>query len=143
MRRHGMTTVTDLLVLIQCLDESDVYTPIARANSKGTDRGWSRNLASTVSRLMLSELAAGAGAGGYEKRCKRSLVLLDWTCGTPMKDIERRFSANPFNAVSLGTVRSFADNARFHLRSASDIARKLFESLEFPDGLDPIRWTGC
>lgn len=133
LRRRGMRTIEDLMILVQCLEEADVYTPLGRANRKGTDRGWPHHLASMVRRDLVSELAHGGGTDGYEKRCKRSLVLLDWVRGRPMTEIEQHFTANPFFAVELGTVRSFADTARFHLRSAADIARAMFDSQPFPD----------
>jgi hypothetical protein len=47
--------------------------------------------------------------------------------------MEREYTANPFFPLELGTVRSFADTTRFHLRSAGEIARVLFEGQPFPD----------
>lgn len=134
LRRQGLPSIADMLVLVQCLDESDtVYTPIMKANQKATDRGWPQVLASRIGRNVLEELRLGAGADGYEKRCKRSLVLLDWSTGVGMTDIENRYTASTFFAVSSGTVRSFADNARFYLQSAGEIARALFDTQPFPD----------
>jgi replicative superfamily II helicase len=132
LKRRGLVSASELMVLVQCLDELDeIYTPLAKANKKGTDREWSYAAARIAARPTLTELARGGGDDGYQKRCKRSLVLNDWAAGIPMLELERRYSPHPFFRTTAGTVRSFADTTRFHLRSAADIAKVVFDSPEF------------
>lgn len=135
LKRHGMRDVSELMVVAQALDEADrVYTPLTKSKSGGgKDRGWDQALYGAVRSELLSELARGAGGDGYEKRCKRLRILLDWIGGVPMQEIESGYSANPYNAVSLGTVRGFADGTRFHLRSTAEIVRAIFPGQKFPD----------
>jgi replicative superfamily II helicase len=134
LRRHGLVSPLELMLLMQCLDEADnVYTPLARASKTGTgkDRGWNHGLIGVLRPELLSELSRGAGGDGYERRCKRARIVLDWIMGVSMTQIESRFTANPFYAVSLGTVRSIADLTRFHLRAAVDIATVVFDPAPF------------
>jgi replicative superfamily II helicase len=134
LKQLGVVAASELMVLLQCLDELDAtYTPLAKANRKGTDRGWSYAAAGIASRATLGALARGAGDDGYERRCKRALVLRDWIAGTPMVAIEERFSPHPFFRVTSGTVRTFAETTRFHLRSAADIAKVVFDSPDFSE----------
>ena len=133
LRRQGLPSPTEMMILIQALGESDrVFTPLARANRNQTDRGWPQRLASRTRRNIVEELRGGELVDGLERRSKRSLVLLDWIAGMGMTEIERRYSV-PFSAVPAGTVRSFADTTRFHLQSAGDIARAVFDTRPFPD----------
>ena len=78
----------------------------------------------------------------YWARCKRASVISDWVTGTPVEEIERRYTPNPYQGrVSYGDILRFADNARFHLRSAHQIIlilivddRRLLDELDMLGG---------
>ncbi len=128
LRRHGNAVlVRDLMMLIQSLPESDdAYTPIMpRA---GVEKDRPRQLAMKVGQGIVRELQRYVNDDkDYLKRCKRSLVLLDWVEGVPTSEIESRYSPTPYQGkVGLGDIRRFADVTRFHLRAASEIARLMF-----------------
>jgi replicative superfamily II helicase len=113
-----------LLLLIQALQESDdVYTPLMRGNAE--DR-WAREVAGAYGHSAahrLQNLAADLSV--YRARCKRAMVLHHWIRGTPMQTIEANTTTNAKafqGRIAFGHVRQFADNARFHFRSASEIA---------------------
>ncbi len=58
----------------------------------------------------------------YYARCKRAAILYDWIFGRKLEDIEKDYSTTPYvGRIEHGDIRRFADNTRFHLRSASEI----------------------
>jgi len=128
LKRHGTNvSARNLMLLIQALPEVDAtYTPLMpRA---GVEKSRARQLAQNVGDAIPRELQRHADDDkSYLKRCKRCLVILDWTEGLAVNEIERRYSASPFaGKIGLGNIRAFADATRFHLRAAADIARIMF-----------------
>ena len=88
---------------------------------------WPREVASRFGHPISTSLQQNAeDQNGYYARCKRSMVLSAWTAGSPLADIERNHTANPYQGkIGSGDVRRFTDATRFHLRSAYDIATLL------------------
>lgn len=117
-----MLRAEDLVALVQVLRESDqVYTPLMKKghseNARVTDV--SSRYGGDIARLL--QRFAGDNLE-YWARCKRAAVIWDWITGTPVEEIERRYTANPYQGrVSYGDILRFADNARFHIRSAHQI----------------------
>lgn len=130
LRRHGTTASSaTLMLLIQGLAEcDDAYTPVMPKAKK--EKARPNELLQRVGEPIVRELQKNvADEKTFLQRCKRSLVLLDWTAGVPMGDIEQRYSASPFQGkIGLGDVRRLADLTRYHLRAASEIARVLLIS---------------
>lgn len=126
-------TAEMLMALIQLLPESDGgYTPMFK---KGTTE--SRNVGLAAARYgpqVTRALQAYAGdVMNYYARCKRAALLWDWIQGTPIEEIERRYTVTPYaGQITHGDVRKFADAARYHLRSASQIVSITFMG-EGPD----------
>lgn len=124
---HADLTAHKLMALIQVLPESDGgYTPMMKRGS--TEAGRPRDAMvrydETTVRLLQSYVD---DQWDYFARCKRAAVLWDWVTGRPMEEIERHYSPNPYQGkISAGDVRKFADNTRFHLRAAHQIATILF-----------------
>lgn len=112
-----------LLALIQILQECDaVYTPISR---RGV--GEQKQVQQATNRYGLPTIMALQKYANdnyhYQARCKRAAIVFDWIQGVPINKIEKEFSYNSYQgAIQAGHIRSFADNARFHLRSAFMIA---------------------
>jgi replicative superfamily II helicase len=123
-------TAERLAALIQGLPELDrAFTPIAKAGRKTnrtifqTETGWPREAAQVYGPQIVHSLQRNADDFfQYYARCKRALVLAEWVRGTPIEVIEQKFTANAFNAIGYGHVRSFADTTRFQLRAAHQIA---------------------
>ncbi len=116
-----------LMALVQVLPEADAtYTPLMRRGTAEAVRP--REAAARYGQDTIPLLQHYAGDQfAYLARCKRAAILWDWIAGTPMEEIERRYSPNPYQGtVGAGDVRRFADNTRFHLRSAHQIATILF-----------------
>jgi replicative superfamily II helicase len=116
-------TPSRLMALVQALPELDrQYTPLFR-RGQGEVK-WLREAAQVfggdIVRLM-QERAPDLHA--CYARAKRACVLDAWIHGVPTSEIERRFTHNPFNSVGAGDIRSVADLARFHLRSAAILSQ--------------------
>lgn len=112
-----------LIALVQVLPEADAaYTPLMKRGVAENVRP--REAAARYGHGTVRLLQRYAGDNfAYLARCKRAAILWDWIEGIPMEEIERRYSPNPYQgAVGSGDVRRFADNTRFHLRSAHQIA---------------------
>jgi replicative superfamily II helicase len=116
-----------LMALVQLLPEADGgYTPMFK---RGTTE--SRNVglaAARYGRQVVQVLQVYSGdLMNYYARCKRAALLWDWIQGTPVEEIERRYTVNPFSGqITHGDVRRFADTTRYHLRSAFQIASITF-----------------
>lgn len=130
----GEFTVEQMMALLQGLPElDDVYVPIMKTRKK-TGKGlpqsesrWPQNAAHKYGLSVVSMLQRNArDFFDYYARCKRALLLWEWTQGIPMDTIEQNYSVNMYNAVGYGDVRSCADATRFHLRAAHQIATVLF-----------------
>lgn len=111
-----------LLALIQVLDESSGgYTPMMRRGRGESSRPqeaaqrYGGDVASLLQRHAKDMF-------DYQARCKRAALLWDWVRGAPLEEIEKLYSATPYQGrIGHGDVRKFADNARSILRSAFDI----------------------
>ena len=116
-----------LMALLQVLPEADNgYTPIMRRGRK--EAVWPAQAAQRYGDQTVRALQRLAqDEFDYYARCKRASILWDWIIGTPMDDLEKRYSATPFQGrIGAGDVRRFADATRFHLRSAHQIATVMF-----------------
>jgi len=127
-------TIEQMMALIQGLPElDDVYVPLMKTRTKAgkglapSESGWPRNAAQKYSSRIVEMLQRNArDFFDYYARCKRALLLWEWTHGLPMDSIEQNYSVNMYNTVGYGDVRSCADTTRFHLRAAHQIATVLF-----------------
>lgn len=116
-----------LVALLQVLSESDGgYTPLMKKGRK--EAIWPREAARRYGEETVRELQRFAeNEFDYFGRCKRASLLRDWISGTPVDELERQYSPNPFQGrIGLGDVRRFADATRFHLRSAHQIVGIMF-----------------
>ncbi len=114
----------NLMMIVQCLPDVDrVYTPVNPRMEKARPS----ELAYKIGDGMVRGMQRGAGEEkDYLKRCKRGLLLIDWVAGVPVEEIERRYS-KPFGGqVGYGDIRGIADNTRYHLGSAAQIAQVLY-----------------
>jgi helicase len=117
----GLTTV-GLMGLVQSLPEADVYTPLQKKNSK--EQAWPAQATGHYGGNIVHYFERGVqNNSDYYARAKRACVLWDWIRGARLGDIERTYTLNPFYPIQYGSVRSFADNTRFVLRSAAEIAK--------------------
>jgi hypothetical protein len=121
------STLEQLMALVQALEESDGgYTPLLKKGQKEGIRP------SEASRFFGHEIVNLLqrycdDTFDYWARCKRAAILGDWISGTPVTDIETNYTATPYQGrIGYGDIRKFADNTRFHLRSAYQIAAVLF-----------------
>ncbi len=114
-------TPEKLMVLVQTLPEQDDrYTPMGRENAESARAGEAaRRFSHEISRLLQHRAPAN---NGYYARCKRALILGDWTDGVAVELIEDRYTANPFVPVRHGDIRGLADTTRFYMASAARIA---------------------
>ncbi len=125
MLRVTATPVTTetLLVLVQALPECDAtYTPLMKRGV--SEERWPREVSATYGANAARALQAHtADVSTYRARCKRAMIIHNWIRGTPIEQVEANATTNPYQgAITAGYVRGFADAARFHLRSAFDIA---------------------
>lgn len=130
----------DLLAIVQVLQESDqVFTPLMKRgnseNARVTDV--SSRYGSDIARL-LQKFAQDQLA--YWARCKRASIIWDWIHGVPVDEIERRYTANVYQGrIVYGNIVGFAENARFHLRSAHQIISVLLvDDRVLLDALDAL-----
>lgn len=123
LRRIGAdnTTAEALMALVQALPEQDDrYTPMGKPLRESGRGG---EAAQRYGRLVSGLLQQRAGSdSGYFARCKRALMLADWTDGIAVEEIENRYSANAFVRVGHGDIRGLADATRFYMASAARIA---------------------
>lgn len=116
-------TAEKLVAVVQVLPESDNgYTPMmkrGRIEAIRPQEAAARYGSDTV--RLLQKYARDEF--DYYARCKRAAILWDWVHGTPVDEIEGRYTPNPYQGrIGHGDVRKFADTTRFHLRSAHQIA---------------------
>ncbi len=123
---HQLSAVS-LMALVQVLPESDGgYTPMMKRGQSESVRSrqaaayYGNDIARLLQRFAKDDL-------DWYARCKRAAILWDWIEGTPIDVIEQRYTANPFQGrIGHGEIRKFADNTRFNLRSAHQIANVMF-----------------
>jgi hypothetical protein len=120
-------TAEKLVALIQILPESDGgYTPMMKKGSSEAIR--QREAVDRFGEQTIRLLQGNArDFSDYYARCKRAAILWDWIHGVPIEEIEQRYSTTPYQGrIGHGDVRKFADNTRFHLRSAHQITMVMF-----------------
>lgn len=125
-----------LMALVQNLPESDGgYTPSHKGSKKeALCPAWA---AERYGRDMVFLYQEHAQAGDYLKRCKRACILANWVDGVGIEDIEARYTSHPsFGATSHGDIRRFADNTRYQLRAAHEIASLVH--ITIPAGADDL-----
>ena len=124
----GELTPENLMVLVQALPEQDDrYTPMGKTNSESVRaRDAAQRFGQHTSELLGQRAPA---ENGFYARCKRALILGDWTDGVAVEEIENRYTANPFSPVGHGDIRGLADSTRFYMASAVRIASILFDGV--------------
>ena len=143
LMRQLNTAQTDplqVLGIVQVLSEMDaIYTPVMKRGrsesvraSEATQR-FGHSVVEGLQRYCRDEFEFWA-------RCKRASLLRDWIEGTPVDELERRYSTTPYRgAISYGDIIRIADSTRFHLRSAHQILSTLFpDQPMFLSGLDKL-----
>ena len=142
MRQLNATQTDPLQVLgiIQVLSEMDgIYTPVMKRGrseniraSEATQR-FGRSVVEGLKRFCRDEFE-------FLARCKRASLLRDWIDGTPVDELESRYSTTPYGgAIGYGDIIRIADSARFHLRSAHQILSTLIPDQPlFLSGLDKL-----
>lgn len=136
----AQTDPLQVLAIVQVLSEMDaIYTPVMRRgrsesvrSSEATQR-FGRSIVEGLQRFCRDEFEFWA-------RCKRASLLRDWIDGTPVEELEKRYSTTRYQgAISYGDIIQIADSARFHLRSAHQIISTLFpDQPMFLSGLDQL-----
>lgn len=115
--------LNELIVLTQALPEVDErYTPLAKNETQ-----WPSRAESAIPDVVQLLRSYTQDTLTYGKRSKRVCMLLDWIQGRPIEEMQKYYTANVFNAVGPGDVRSIADATRFNLRSVYQIASVLLE----------------
>jgi helicase len=115
-------TAEGLVALMQVLPESDGgWTPLFKKGQKESARA--REAADRYGDDVARALQRFADDDwDWYARCKRASILADWINGEPIEAIEQRYTTTPYaGAIGPGDVRRFADNTRFHLRSAQQL----------------------
>lgn len=123
----SLLTAENLMALLQMMPESDSgYTPMyKRGNAEAARPGQAADRYGSEIVRLLQKFADDHF--DYYARCKRAAVLWDWVRGVPIETIEQQYSANPyFSRIGHGDIRKFADNTRFHLRSAAEIVALVY-----------------
>ena len=134
-----LLNIMTLLALIQYLPESDVgFIPILKRGHR--ERVWPANASSIVDTQVVSALQFGAkDTFEYAARCKRLCILHDWINGVAIDKIESSYTVNPFYSVGRGDVVRIADNTRYHLSSAVEIALIIDPSADLsPEKVDSL-----
>lgn len=125
-------TVDKLIALVQMLPESDSgYTPMVKGRKESirvseASQRFGPDIIKLLSKFANDEL-------DFWARCKRSSMLWDWINGDPIEEIESRYSPNQYSQISYGDIRKFADNTRYHLRSAFQIYSVIFMGEELQE----------
>jgi hypothetical protein len=125
-----MLTAEALLAILQALPESSGgYTPMMKKGQSEFKRSGQASL--RFGNMIVTLLQRGAlDQMDYLARCKRAAILGDWIDGTPIEEIESKYTSTPYQgAISAGHVRGFADATRLYYRAAFNIA-----FLVHPDG---------
>lgn len=115
-------TAIELMGLIQVLPEVSIYTPLMKRGTK--EHQWAREVSQVYGHDVTALLQRRAtDVWEYHARCKRAAIIYQWICGTPLDQIEQRYSANPYQGtIGAGNIRGFADVTRLYLRAANEIA---------------------
>jgi helicase len=118
-------TAFQMIGLLQVLPEADrLYTPVRKKGRSESVRVSDASnrfgpvVVEALRRWVGDEIALWA-------RCKRAAILAEWMEGTPIQEIERRFTVPFGGQIQAGDIQRFADATRFHLRSAHQILAAL------------------
>jgi helicase len=128
-----------LVAVMQALPEEELgYTPLLKKGAREAARGIQAGDRFGMEILPVLQRFA-RDLYEYYARCKRAAILYDWISGRSLEKIERDFSTTPYaGRIEHGDVRRFADNTRFHLRSASDILSILLIGQHPQEEIDSI-----
>jgi len=121
-------TAKRLMALLQMLSESETgYTPLFKRGGSRKESAWQRDVTNYYSQAVTRALQKRAkDKYEYWARCKRAAILWEWIEGVPTRKIEDKYTINPYSGdIGAGEIRRFADNTRFNLQSAFDIANLL------------------
>jgi ATP-dependent DNA helicase len=115
-----------LVAVLQVLPEADrTYTPIGLRKTRKESARISDAAGFFGTTIVQALQRWVSDEHSFWARCKRAAILADWMNGTPIRNIEDRYSV-PFGGdVRLGDIQRFADAARFHFRSAHKILSAL------------------
>ena len=118
----GQLTAIKLMGLIQVLPEVSAYTPIMKKGTK--EHQWAGEVSQNYGRDVTAVLQRRVtDVWDYHARCKRASIIYQWICGTPLDQIEQRYSANPYQGtIGAGNIRGFSNVTRLYLRAANEIA---------------------
>lgn len=133
LKQTQSLTVEKLIASVQMFPESDSgYTPMMRRGTKENIRvvEVSQRFGSDIIRVLSKYVT---DEFDFWARCKRSSMLWDWINGEPIEEFESRYSLNQYNQISYGDMRKFADNTRYHLRSAFQIYSVIFMGEDLQD----------
>lgn len=125
-KRRGLVArgAMSLVAIVQALPELDsVFTPVMKKGSSESVRPGqaAQRFGPEVVQLFQQQ---AADMNAYYKRCKRACIAYDWMVGTPIEEIERVYTANPYQGnVQAGDIRGIANATRFNLRSAFQIVQ--------------------
>lgn len=121
-------TAKRLMALLQMLSESETgYTPLFKRGGSRKESAWQRDVTNYYSQAVTRALQKRVkDKYEYWARCKRAAILWEWIEGVPTRKIEDKYTINPYSGdIGAGEIRRFADNTRFNLQSAFDIANLL------------------
>jgi replicative superfamily II helicase/predicted nuclease of restriction endonuclease-like (RecB) superfamily len=127
-RSRGVN-VDALMIAVQALPELDaIYTPCLKREPRWTSEAAIRfgARAAALQRHAVDDRV-------YHRRCKRALVVADWSDGVPTESIERNYTLNSYATFGYGDIVGAADATRFHMRSACSIASALFPDVVLED----------
>lgn len=136
----SLTPAANVLALIQILAEMDgIYTPVMKKGRSESIRAsevsqrYGHTMPQTLHRYCKDEIE-------FWCRCKRAALLWDWIEGTPVEELQNRYTTTPFQGtLGYGDIIRIADGTRFHLRSAHQILTILFpEHADFLTSLDDV-----
>jgi len=118
-------TAERLMALLQMLSETEVgYTPLFKRGGSRKESAWQRDVTNYYGQDVTRALQKRAeDQYVYWARCKRAAILWDWIQGVPTREIEDKYTINPYTGdIGAGEIRRFADRTRFNLQSAFNIA---------------------
>ncbi len=115
-----------LIAVIQGLYEMDKQAKIPMFRRGSKENIWPNSASIIFGRDIIQLLQSYVPKNIYDyyARSKKALLLHDWISGTPIKDLENKFTLvdNSFCRLTYGHLINIANMTRFHLKSASEIA---------------------
>jgi helicase len=133
-----LLNATNLMGLMQGLPTEEMgYTPMVKGTKEvvrvtQASQRFDTEIVRSLQRYAQDQLQ-------FYSRCKRASILYDWISGRSLEDIERDFSTTQyFGRIEYGDIRRFADIARFHLQSASNILAVLLLEMNPQTEIDTL-----